>query len=471
MVWQVRTMTAPLPQSAFVEAEPLSSGKGVLDTIAERARFRNWLACWLVLPNLPYLPATILGGPPRYPEIVICAAAGLAVRRLPYALRLTVFAAMMGLMLASFIARMFNMNLTMLMSVAPLVVGINPLASPEYLIGAALQLLTLAGACWLLRYRSDFKGSAWLLAGIGLALLAAGGDYARSRSAMGSYARFPSADAPFSSATRQADLLGLADGRTNIMLVMVEAMGEPRDPALRARLDAMWIRPELAGKYEVTRGITQYYGSTTSGEMRELCKRWGNYPEITKAEPGCLPALLAKRGYQTKSFHAFHSNFFERFRWYPLVGFQRSIFGDQLLEQGARLCPNVFAGACDTDVPPMIAAELNSATKPQFIYWLTLNSHLPIVENRELKTENCSRLGGNMDRDFPMVCRLFAVWEDTADALIRTVNRPDFPPTHILIVGDHMPPLTHQGSRLQFEPDRVPWILLKSREAIGQEAG
>jgi hypothetical protein len=116
-------------------------------------------------------------------------------------------------------------------------------------------------------------------------------------------------------------------------------------------------------------------------------------------------------------------------------------------------------------VPPLIAKALDGASKPQFVYWLTLNSHLPIVENRELGTENCSRLGGRMDEEFPMVCRLFAVWEDTADALVRTVNRPDFPSTHILIVGDHMPPLTHQRSRLQFEPDRVPWILLRSKQA------
>jgi len=144
-------MTAPLPKSAFVEAAPVSPDTGALDGLAQRARYRNWFLSWLVLPNLPYLPATILGGPPRYPEIVICAAAGFAVRRLPYSVRITVFVAMMGLMLASFIARMFNMNLTMVMSVAPLVLGINPSASPEYVMGAALQLLTLAGACWLLR--------------------------------------------------------------------------------------------------------------------------------------------------------------------------------------------------------------------------------------------------------------------------------------------------------------------------------
>lgn len=462
-------MTAPTPKSDFVQASRLIGGVQAEAALAERARFRNWFLCWLVLPNLPYLPATILGGPPRYPEIVICAATGLAMRRLPYAVRLGAFIAMMALMLASFIARMFNMNLTMLMSVAPLVLGINPFTSPEYVIGAVLQLLTFVAGRWLLRFRSDFTGSAWLLGGIGAALLAAGGDFLSSRAAMGSYARFPSADASFSSATGQADLAVLADGRTNVMLVMVEAMGEPRDPALRARFDAMWMRPELAERYEVTRGSTQYYGSTTSGEVRELCHRWGNYPEITKVEPGCLPSILARRGYETTSVHGFHSNFFERERWYPLIGFLHSIFGEELLKNGAHLCPNVFAGACDRDVPALIAKQLATASKPQFIYWLTLNSHLPIVENRELGTEDCSRLGGQMDDDFPMVCRLFAVWEDTADALLRTVNRPDFPPTHILIVGDHMPPLTHQRSRLQFEPDRVPWILLRSKRATQDE--
>ena len=74
-------MTAPTPKSDFAEAAPLNRITGARDAMAERARFRNWLAAWLVLPNLPYLPATVLGGPPRYPEIIICAAAGLAVRR------------------------------------------------------------------------------------------------------------------------------------------------------------------------------------------------------------------------------------------------------------------------------------------------------------------------------------------------------------------------------------------------------
>jgi hypothetical protein len=95
---------------------------------------------------------------------------------------------------------------------------------------------------------------------------------------------------------------------------------------------------------------------------------------------------------------------------------------------------------------------------------------LPIVANEELKTKQCSRLGGKMDEEFPMICRLFAVWEDTADALYQEVGRPSFPPTHILIVGDHMPPLTRQSSRLQFDPERVPWIFLRHHGGVKEDS-
>jgi hypothetical protein len=242
---------------------------------------------------------------------------------------------------------------------------------------------------------------------------------------------------------------------------VVEAMGQPRDAALRGEFDKIWMRPELTSRFEISHGETAFFGSTTSGEMRELCQRWGNYPEITAPDPRCLPAKLAKRGYRTSSYHAFYPTFFDRERWYPLIGFQHMHFGQELMNEGAGYCPNVFPGACDRDVPGIIARDLAKAQGPQFVYWLTLNSHLPIVENRALGTEHCHRLGHGLDSDFPMICRLFSIWGSTADALVKVVDRPDFPPTHILIVGDHMPPFTHQKSRLQFDPEHVPWVLLR----------
>jgi len=429
----------------------------------ELAAFLNWLACWVVLPNLPFLPVTLMGGPPRFFEIAVGGAIGLFVRRMPYYVRLPVFLAVLTYMTIAFIARMFNMHIKMIMSVIGLVLDIRPAVSPEYVAGAVLLALICGLAGWLLRQRSDFTRGKWLFCAFSAVLALTGGDYWMSKDAMGSYSRLAPAGAPFSSASSQTDLLSLADGKTNIMVVMVEAMGEPNDKAVRAQLDRIWMRPELAGRFDIVHGDTPFFGSTTSGEIRELCHRWGNYPEIDKPDAGCLPAQLVRRGYQTTSIHGFSGDFFDRTRWYPLIGFQKMVFGQDLLNKGASYCPNVFSGACDSDVPALIADKLARADKPQFVYWLTLNSHLPIVENRQLGTEHCAQLGKQHDADFPMICRLFSIWHNTADALVKVVSRPDFPPTHILIVGDHMPPFTHQKSRLQFDPEHVPWVLLRYR--------
>lgn len=428
---------------------------------AEFSAFLNWLACWIVLPNLPFLPVTLMGGPPRYPAILACGVVGLIARRQPYWMRLAVFAALMTYLVIEFIASMFNMHISMILSVIGLVFDMSPATSSEYVGAAALLVVTSGLALWLLRQRMAFTGSKWLLSAVGMTVALAGADYGISKDTMGAYSRFAPAGAPFSSASSQTGLLNLADGKTNVMVVVVEAMGKPKDPALRARLDRFWMRPELTSRFAITHGETPFFGSTTSGEIRELCQRWGNYDEITQADPRCLPARLAKRGYETTAIHAFHPDFFDRDRWYPLIGFQHMVFGQQLMDMGAGFCPNVFAGACDRDVPGVIAERLARASKPQFIYWLTLNSHLPIVENRELGTEHCQQLGSRFDSDFPMICRLFSIWGNTADSLVKVVNRPDFPPTDILIVGDHMPPFTHQKSRLQFDPEHVPWVLLR----------
>jgi hypothetical protein len=439
------------------------------DLTDEQRAFLVWIACWLVLPNLPFLPITVMGGPPRFPDVLACGLVGLIARRLNYPGRAAVWLALMAFLVLNFIARMFNMALSMLFSVAMLVFDLQPAASLEYLAGGAILLFVFAAGLWLLRRTGTFEQPRQLIGAMMATLALTGADYLASKDTMGSYARLAPAGAPFSSASSQSGFAALADGKTNVMIVMVEAMGEPLDPALRRTLDAIWLRPELANRFELVRGDTPFYGSTTSGELRELCGRWGNYPELVAPDPTCLPAQLARQGYQTSAYHAFVPSFFERDRWYPLIGLQRSVWGQEMLKGGAQICPNVFPGACDRDVPRMIGKQLQNAAGPQFVYWLTLNSHLPIVENRELGTLDCKGAGAEIDRDLPMVCRLFAIWRGTADALYSEISRPDFPPTHILIVGDHMPPFTHQQSRVQFDPERVPWILLRWKDA-GSEA-
>jgi hypothetical protein len=424
-----------------------------------------WAGCWLILPNLPFLPVTLMGGPPRWQEVAACGIVGLAVHRWPYGVRLLSYLALMTYLTVTFIAHMFNMGPAMIMAVIGLVFDMDLMASPEYVAGIALMLLSLGGAAVLLRQDSGFAGAKWAAAAALITVACSAADLAASRDTMGAYTRIAPDGALFQSATSQANFAALGDGKRNLMIVLVEAMGEPRDPLLRARQLAMWNRPEVAARFAMTHGETTYFGSTTSGEVRELCARWGNYQDITASDASCLPAVLKKRGYATRSYHAFRADFFDRDRWYPLIGIDRSTWGPELVERGAHLCHHVFSGACDRDIPELIAADLAQATGPQLTYWVTLNSHLPTVANRDLGTDHCENYDARLDRELPLVCRLFTIWDQTAASLAQVISRPDFPPTDILIVGDHMPPFSQQASRLAFEPDRVPWILLRDKRA------
>ena len=427
------------------------------------ARFLNWTICWIILPNLPFLPIMLAGGPMRATEIAFGAIFGLIAGHLRYGLRLAAFVLLLLYMVLTFIAAMFNMHISMILSVIGLVLDIRPAASPEYLVGAGLVALSLGLAARRLRRPGDLREVKWVIAAAALTVALSSADYVHAADTATAYNRLIPDDAPFSSATVQTDFAKLADGKAHVMVVIVEAMGLPTDPRLRARLDAIWTRPELARRFDISQGRTAFYNSTTKGEIRELCQRWGDYPEIDAPQPDCLPAKLAAQGYGTHAFHGFSSQFFDRKSWYPRIGFQQLHFRDAIEAQGAGHCPNVFPGACDRDIPRLIGRELTAAQGPQFVYWLTLNSHLPVVANAALRTENCRQLGTALDSDYPQVCRLFSLWDDVAEGIARMADRADFPPTHILIVGDHMPPFTQQSSRMMFDPAHVPWILLRYR--------
>ena len=76
------TLALPLPREASAPTRDLRA-------------FLTWLGCWIVLPNLPFLPITLMGGPPRWHEIVACGIVGLAVHRWRYGPRLTANLALM----------------------------------------------------------------------------------------------------------------------------------------------------------------------------------------------------------------------------------------------------------------------------------------------------------------------------------------------------------------------------------------
>lgn len=164
---------------------------------AEIGRFLNWLACWIVLPNLPFLAVTLLGGPPRCLEIFVCGVVGLLARHLHLWLRRLVFIVLMGWVLVTFIGHMFNMAPTMILLVAPLLLYIRPAVSAEYVVGALLIAASVMAGLRLLRSAQGFTRLKWVLSAVVSILALAGFDFVMSKDTMGAYGRLAPKDAPF----------------------------------------------------------------------------------------------------------------------------------------------------------------------------------------------------------------------------------------------------------------------------------
>jgi hypothetical protein len=358
---------------------------------------------------------------------------------------------------------MFNIHPLDIWLLPPFLEEVRPWKSPEYLVAIGLFALSagfaLRQAPHVRRFTSIPAALLAFLAVLGIADV----DQAATAATRGTYRAAPLPGQPFSSATHVSGLAKPpADGR-DVVIIIVEALGSPTGAVEKALYQADWDRPDWRQRYDVGHGVVPYYGSTTNGELRELCGVWGEYARFDFTRADCLPSHYDKAGYESWAMHSFASEFFSRDEWYPKLAFEHLEFGPQLLKEGARKCGGVFPGACDEDIPALIGKRIKAARKPQLIYWLTLNSHLPVLADDRLGTKNCDFGPHDWASDNPHICRLFLLHHRLADAIGAMAMDPKLPPTDILIVGDHMPPFFDRGSRLRFDGTKVPWIYLKAK--------
>ena len=450
-----------------IEDKP--QGKGLLRPFdkAEWQQFVNWAIVWLVLANVAFASMWLIGAPPRRPEIYAAGAIGLLVRRAPVWVQAIAFLASMTYSVLGFIAGLFNLSILSLLHSLKFFAEINPANSWEYIVGAGLMAGIIVLAMWMIRRPQAFSDIRLVLLAILATFVLAKVDGFMGKGMRGHYKRAAEVGTPFVSANELSAFVPVAGApRRHLMLIMVESLGEPVGNEEMSRLMfARYNDPAIAERFEISTGDTTYYNSTTAAEIRELCGRWGDYPEVMdKADASCLPAVLSDQGYETRAYHSFTGKFFDREKWYPNIGFQKQEFAEDLFKRGVRECGGVFPGVCDRDVPKLLAKDLKASVKPQFLYWLTVNSHLPVPPGMNLDVDNCERVSPSLAADYPMICRQFALWDQMDQAIIKEITAADFPETDILIVGDHMPPYYDRHHRSQFAPDRVPYLLLKWKD-------
>ena len=444
--------------------------KGPLNRPVEREewiKLLNWLLVWVLIANAGFALMWFIGAPPRKPEIIATGVIGLIVRNQPRWVQFAAFVAAMAYSVLGFVAGLFNLAITSLLHSMKFFLELNPAQSTEYLIGAG-AIAFLIGLAWIFTKRPQgFNDLRMLFLAILVVMGLAQFDKWMGSGMRGHYKREAVAGAPFTSAVGLSGFGAVAGAPPrNLMIVVVESMGPPvGNPEMQRLLFERYRRSDVTSRFELSAGTSIYYNSTTAGEVRELCGRWGDYYDLLEQkDDGCLPAQLRRAGFETSAYHSFAGEFFERTVWYPNIGFEHRIFADQLLGKGLSECGGVFPGACDREIPALLADQLKNSDKPQFVYWLTVNSHLPVPPGENLEVENCQRISAKLAEEYPMICRQFAIWHDMDAALAKEIIAPDFPPTDILIVGDHMPPYFDRHHRSQFAPDRVPWLLLRWKD-------
>lgn len=261
-----------------------------------------------------------------------------------------------------------------------------------------------------------------------------------------------------------------AGARANVVLVVVESWGLFSDAGMARELAAPYDDPQLQSSYDVDSGTAPFDGLTVPGEGRELCHSHLGFGILHVGDAqrlSCLPQEFAALGYETSAVHGYAGKVFEREQWYRQLGFDRMWFRSQLYKENLPECPGVYPGACDWAIAPWIGKHLLSETggKPQFVYWVTLNSHIPVPEHPELPADRlCSSAAELQNSD--ALCSWFRIVHALHGSVVQLAIQQASRPTIFVVVGDHAPPFSQPRLREQFSQTVVPYVVLMPRKLL-----
>ncbi len=315
-------------------------------------------------------------------------------------------------------------------------------------------------------YSSSFRDSAFVASGItevGLSSLQLATTTRKNQ------VIFPAPGAATSHLARDISLQRNSALPYDIVVIVLESQGLLRNEADMRRVFAPLTDPEVNARYVVERGAVQFHGATIFGELRTLCRVYMPHfvPSKLPALGRCLPNMLRRLGYETVSYHGYERWFYERQNWYPKLGIQRSNFADDMMKLSPPRCGghSLFPGICDLWIAGQVERELSQPrSKPKFIYWLTLNTHLPVdSELASASSFNCA--GTESLREDISPCELERINFQLYVRIRQMLLNKDLPPARFLLVGDHMPPFPTLSERALYDHEKVPFLEFIPRSA------
>ncbi len=250
----------------------------------------------------------------------------------------------------------------------------------------------------------------------------------------------------------------------NVVLVVIESWGLLKNVRLAKAIESGYSNPLIQANYRVQFGTAPFDGLTIPGEARELCHSnigFGILNLSASEKAHCLPTLFHNHGYEDIAIHGYVGAMFSRHTWYHSIGFDQMYFKPQLLQAGLPVCEGAFPGICDGAIAGWIGTHLllGSADRPRFIYWVTLNSHLPVPLNPNLPAVQTCSLYPELTQSGAL-CSWFRLVSEVHRSIENVALRTQSRPTVFILVGDHAPPFSDPRLRAQFSRTDVPFVIL-----------
>jgi len=255
----------------------------------------------------------------------------------------------------------------------------------------------------------------------------------------------------------QRELMDWADAHRggSLFFVVLESWGDYVDPAVRDAVESALHSPQAVNRWHISRRSVAFKGATTAGEIRLLCGSALHYSRIGSANEACLGVGLKRLGFSTVALHGFSRFMFDREAWWPELGFDQTVFDDNLGSAPAR-CGTVLRGICDTHMVDAAATRLGPG---RFVYLLTLDTHLPLaaVALTEHESLMCSQrqLSASVCQHAAQMGRL--IGKIVAVAATRQ------PAPLLVLAGDHSPPFFDAKDKSMFSSSLVPLVVAVPR--------
>lgn len=234
----------------------------------------------------------------------------------------------------------------------------------------------------------------------------------------------------------------VTDNKPNIIIMMSEAFYDVNK--LNVIKDGVDYIPNIRKNQIGEVFVSQYGGGTANVEFEVITSMsmaaYENgttpYNQYIRKEIPTLPRYLKSLGYETSGFHTHSSAFYNRKSNYSLFGFDNILFKEDLKKPE-------YSGyyVSDKTMTDLIINQLDSSTdKPQFVFALTMQNHLPYTKNRkgEIETKvDLSKESYNNLKNYTL-----GIHESDKQflRLMEYINNSERP-TVVYFFGDHLPNL------------------------------